>query len=145
MYWQAKNKMLVVSLSLAAAGMLACIAAVYDSFVPKGSLLAFLATMLPLGLLVAGIIAVFVWLCERFEGTPERRDEQRSKLRPPEFPTTGERQRHFLDEIERHRDVSQFPKMTAAADRYLTGVRGPAQPRNTSAQAPPLLRQWHGQ
>ncbi len=56
MCWQARNKMLVVSLSMAAAGILACVAALYDSFVPKGSLLAFLATMFPLGLLVAGIV-----------------------------------------------------------------------------------------
>ena len=145
MCWQARNKMLVVSLSMAAAGILACIAAVYDSFVPKGSLLAFLATMVPLGLLVAGIIVVFVWLCEHFESSPERRDEQRLKLRPPEFPTASERRRHFLDEIERRRNVSPFPKPTVADDRYLGGVRGPARPRVTSAQAPPLVGQGHGQ
>ncbi len=145
MCWQAKNKMLGVSLSLAAAGILACIAAVYDSFVPKGSLGAFLATMLPLGLLVAGIVVTFVWLCERFEGYSQRRSEQPFKVRPPEYPTPGERRRHFLDEIERHRSISPFPISTVDSDRYLGGVRGPAQPRKTSAQSPPLVRQWHGQ
>jgi hypothetical protein len=145
MWWQARNKMLVVSLSLAAAGMLACIAAVYDSFVPKGSLVAFFATMLPLGLLVAGLVVVFVWLCERFESTPERRDEQRLKLRPPDFPTPIEQRRHLLDEIDRHRDVSPFPKQTLAGDRYLDGLRGPARPRVNDVRTPPLAGQWHGQ
>lgn len=136
--------MLVVSLSMAAAGILACTAAVYDSFVPKGSLLAFLATLLPLALLVAGIIAVFVWLCERFESDSERRDEQRLKPRPPDFPTACER-RHFFEEIDRRRDASQFSKMTAAGDRYLGGVRGLARSRVTSARRPSPARQWHGQ
>jgi hypothetical protein len=145
MCWQAKNKMLVVSLSLASAGILACIAAVYDSLVPKGSLLAFWVTMVPMGLLVAGIVGGFVWLCERFERYSLPRSEQPPKVRPPEFPTESERQRHFLDEIERRRDVSQFPKMTAADNRYLGGIRGPARPRATSRQTPPLARQWHGQ
>jgi hypothetical protein len=145
MSWQAKNKMLVVSLSLASAGILACIAAVYDSFVPKGSLLAFWVTMVPMGLLVAGIVAGFVWLCERGERYSERRSEQPLQIRPVEFPTESERQRHFLDEIERRRDVSLFPRMTAADNRYLTGIRGPAQPKASSRYAPPLAGQWHGQ
>lgn len=146
MRWQMKNKMLVVSLCLAAAGILACIAAVYDSFVPKGSLLAFVATMFPLGLLVAVIIVGFVWLCERFESYSPPRREQPSKVRPPEIPTESERQRHFRDEVERHRDVLQFSRMTAADDRYRGGIRGYAvQPPATSRHATTLAGQWHGQ
>ncbi len=145
MSWQAKNKMLVVSLSLAAAGVLACVAAVYDSLVPKGSLWAFLATMVPMGLLVAIIIVGFVWLCERWESYSPSRREQPLKIHPPDFPTESEQRRHFLEAIERRRDVSQFPRMTAADNRYLGGVRGPAQPRTTSDQALSLVRPWHGQ
>lgn len=145
MWRRVKNKMLVGSLSLAAAGMLACMAALYDTLVPKGSVVAFLGTMLPLGVLVAGIVATFVWLCEHFEGHPERREGEPPKLRPPEFPTTLEERRHLLDEIERHRDVSPFPKQTLARDRYLDGIRGPALPRANGVQTSPLVGQWHGQ
>ena len=145
MGWQAKNKMLIVSLSLAAAGILACVGALYDTLVPKGSLVAFFATMLPLGLLVAGIVVVFVWLCERFESTPERRDEQRLKAPPTELPSAGEQRRPLRDELDRRRDVSPFLKQTAAGDRYLDGVRAPARPMVNGAQTPPLTRHWHGQ
>ena len=83
---QARNKMLMVSLSMAAAGILACMAAVYDSLVPRGSLVAFLATMFPLALLVAGIVVSFVWLCEHFETSSQRRDDAGCRRGGRSFP-----------------------------------------------------------
>jgi hypothetical protein len=145
MCWQARNKMLMVSLSMAAAGILACMAAVYDSLVPRGSLVAFLATMFPLALLVAGIVVSFVWLCEHFETSSQRRDERRLQTRRPEFPTVNERRRLFLEQIERRRNVSQFPKPTAGDNRYLDGVRGPGRSQKTATPAAPLAGHWHGQ
>jgi hypothetical protein len=145
MGWQAKNKMLIVSLSLAAAGILACIGALYDTLVPKGSLLAFLATMLPLGLLVAGIVVVFVWLCERFESCPKRLEEERLKSRTAEFPAVGEERRHLRDELDRRREVLPFPLPKLAEDRYLDGLRGTARPKASGVAVPSLSEQWHGQ
>jgi hypothetical protein len=93
MFHRMRNKMLVVSLSLAAAGILACLGALFDSLVANGSILAFLAATVPLGLAIAGVLAGFAWVCEKcesyFRRLPERRAAKRRRFpstrKPPFF------------------------------------------------------------
>jgi hypothetical protein len=67
MFHRVRNKMLVVSLSLATAGILACLGALFDSLVADGSILTFLAATVPLGLAIVGVLAGFAWLCDKCE------------------------------------------------------------------------------
>lgn len=57
MCWRAWNKTLVVSFSLAAAGILVCASTLLDSVVPKGSVLAALASMAGLAVVILLVLA----------------------------------------------------------------------------------------
>jgi hypothetical protein len=61
------NKMLVVSLSLAAAGIMVCVAALLDALVPKGSILGFAAGLVGLVVAIMLIVSGYVWLCQKCE------------------------------------------------------------------------------
>jgi hypothetical protein len=61
------KRLLVLSFTLAAAGILACAAAVIDVLLPQASVPAFLGSMVFLGGAVIGTMAAFVWLCDRCE------------------------------------------------------------------------------
>jgi hypothetical protein len=52
---------------MAAAGILACAAALGDVFMPRGSLAGFLTGMVLLGLAVAGVVIGYTWLCDKCE------------------------------------------------------------------------------
>ena len=67
------NKLIAASSALAAAGVLACGAALFDAFMPKGTLTAFLASMALLGLLVSGVMIGFTWACDRYESHARER------------------------------------------------------------------------
>ena len=60
-------KLITISSALAAAGVLACVAALFDAFMPKGSLTAFLAGIALLGLLVTGVLIGYTWACDKCE------------------------------------------------------------------------------
>jgi hypothetical protein len=64
---QLKNKVLVVSLALAVAGILTCGGALSDVFMPRGSATAFLVAMTVLFLLVSGLVIAFIWACDKWE------------------------------------------------------------------------------
>ena len=60
-------KLIAVSSALAAAGVLACAAVILDTFMPKASLAAFLASMALLGLVVTGVVIGYTWACDKCE------------------------------------------------------------------------------
>ena len=76
MFRRVRNKMLVVSLSLAAAGMLACMGALFDGLVSGGSIMAFLVATVPLGLGIMGVLLGFVWVCDKCESHLSRRADR---------------------------------------------------------------------
>ena len=152
----AGKRVLVTSIALAAAGVLACIAALFDALVPKGSLWAFFAALVPLALVIIGILFGFVKACEKCEdwlhGRRDRlfgveKDDQDEPVAPvdPREPT--------------HRDsrpVSPEALRSAARHdptRYVLGLRGPSPPKSSTAGPPkpsaPEARTrhkvWHGQ
>ena len=61
------NKLMTVSSALAAAGLLACAAAILDVIMPKESLAGFLTSMALLGLVAAGVLIGYTWACDRCE------------------------------------------------------------------------------
>jgi cytochrome bd-type quinol oxidase subunit 2 len=81
-----RNNMLVVSLSLGAAGILACMGALFDSLVAEGSIFGFLAATVPLGLAIVGILMGFAWLCDKCESYLSRRARRLAARR--RLPTT---------------------------------------------------------
>jgi hypothetical protein len=77
MGWQGWNRIFAVSLCLAAAGGLACLAALYNAFVPRGSVVAFLAATVPLALAIGAVVVGFVWVCEKIEDCLAQRADRR--------------------------------------------------------------------
>ena len=59
-----KNRLLVISLVLAASGILTCGLAVSDIFLPRGSAIVVLVSILLLGAVALGVLILFAWTCE---------------------------------------------------------------------------------
>jgi hypothetical protein len=78
------NKSIAISAALAAAGVLACAAALLNAFVPRGSLVAFLASTALLGLVATGVAIGYVWVCEKSEGYFEGRLDRLLSIGKPE-------------------------------------------------------------
>ena len=68
-----KNHMLPTSLALAAAGILTCVAALLDVFLPRGTFLAFVGWLAATGVAIAAVMISFAWNCEKAD--------ERSRLR----------------------------------------------------------------
>jgi len=67
MLTQFKNRLLLTSLALAAAGILTCVACAIDVVFPRGSLLAFLGWMVAAAIAIAAIMIGFAWSCEKVD------------------------------------------------------------------------------
>ncbi len=61
------NRPLVIALALPAAILIAGVAAILDYVFPRGSWLSFLAAMLPMALVIAGVMAGFIAACDKCE------------------------------------------------------------------------------
>jgi hypothetical protein len=77
MYGHSWKKVIVSSFALGVAGILTCISALLSDLVPTWSVLSFIAVLIPLGLAILGILAGFVWLCDKCE---EYFNEKKDKL-----------------------------------------------------------------
>jgi hypothetical protein len=142
------NKMLVVSLSLAGAGVLACAAALFDTLVPKGSVLGFLGGMAALGIVVTAVVVGFVWVCDKCEAYLSDYTDRLLSMRqqgprplakkskqPPRGPSeTGPRHTALL-----------FSPLGASAERYVESVRGTARPMADAPRTALAATLWHGQ
>ena len=121
MGWHVWNKMVAASLSLAAAGVLACVAAVFDCFVPKASVGAFVAAMVPLGMAIAAVVVGFVWLCEKCEGYFKEYTDRLFRTRLP------------------------GPRVESKKDGCDEATGSPARPKKSSSRTISITTQWHGQ
>jgi hypothetical protein len=102
MGWHGWNRIFAISLCLAAAGGLACLAALYNIVVPRGSFVAFLAATVPLGIAVVGVLLGFIWLCEQCEDYLSRRAERRFGAEPDKRQRTNRTELRLReDEYER--------------------------------------------
>jgi hypothetical protein len=89
MFRRVRDKMLVVSLCLAGAGILACVGALFDGFVSGGSIMAFLAATVPLGLAIIGVLLGFAWVCDKCETYLRRRADRLALKRRRDAATAG--------------------------------------------------------
>lgn len=85
-----RNRLLATSLALAAAGLLACIAAVLNAFFPRGSLPAFIGWMFTAGLATAAVMVGFAWICEIVDERSRVR-QRKPDERPGEWAVTSAR------------------------------------------------------
>jgi hypothetical protein len=61
------DKSIAISFALAAAGILACAGALLDAFIPRDSLLGFLAWMAVMGSIAIGTVVGYTWVCDKCE------------------------------------------------------------------------------
>ncbi len=150
------KRVLAVSMALAAAGVLACVAALYNIWVPKGSLVAFVVSLPLLALAVIAVMVGFVKACEKCEDWLHGR---RNRL----FGVGGDDEEPLnvrVDPRQRTpRDpwpASQEPSGRASqqdAGRRLLGLPGPSSPKSPNGAAPksraagavPKNSIWRGQ
>jgi hypothetical protein len=148
MCWRGRNKLIVISFSLAAAGMLACIAALYDMFVPKGSVVAFLAAIIPLGAAILVVMAAFTWACDKCEdylsGHLDRLLTMKQQA-PGKVMNKGKQDARVLPKVDQRSDALRFSQLGATADRYVDSRRGFARPNGDAPRAVAAKKQWHGQ
>ena len=142
------NKLIVVSLGLAVAGVLMCAVALLDVFIPRGSIVGFLASMALLGLIVTGVVVGYTWACDKCEsyfsgrldrllsrGKPNRSDA--ANLGAPVSPRPTE-PRAGGDA----RSTPDSPQLFSCG-RYVLTLRGSVSPRDATRAT--AARTWHGQ
>jgi hypothetical protein len=142
------EKTLVISLALAAAGILACVAALMDTVMPKGSTLAFFSTLAVLGLVVGAVLVAFTWLCDKCEAYFEARCDRTGEAGKP-------RSRFSIDpgDQQSHNDFDvpptplEFPRPNASRNQYLVTLRGAAPKKSAATEKPPIMMttKWRGQ
>lgn len=152
MSWQ-WNKMLALSFILAAAGILACVAALFDNLVPKGSLLAFLAAVIPLGVVIVGVLIAFAWFCDKCEdyfygAKDEAKEEPQAKstgIGLPETTVSNPVDSRIRNDMRYHRITIDFPSSSRLHDRYMGNLRGFSLPNAASLAKSAARDAWHGQ
>ena len=142
------NKLIVVSLGLAVVGVLMCAVALLDVFIPRGSIVGFLASMALLGLIVTGVVIGYTWICDKCESYfSGRLDRLLSKSKPNRNETVnlGAAVSPRPTEPRAGGDARSTPDspQILSCGRYVLTLRGSVSPRDaTKATA---VRTWHGQ
>jgi hypothetical protein len=145
---RAWNKMIVVSVSLAAAGMLACVAALVDALAPKGSALGFAAAMVAVGAAIALVVSGYVWVCDRCEDYLSRRTNRLLDVEEKprrETANTVKNEKRIPGEADRRDAAGQFPPPGPSTSHYVGNLRGFARPEVDFPRAVSAKKWWHGQ
>jgi len=142
------NKTIVVSLSLAAAGVITCIAALLESVAPKESVMSFLAVKCALGVVIIAVMVGFAWICDKCEDYFSRRIDR--LLDPKQHTSRGTankegNKRSAPGETDYRFAVRQLPGPNLPLSRYVAGLRGSARANADAARAAVLGKRWHGQ
>jgi hypothetical protein len=77
-----KNRALIISLALAASGILTCGLALADIFLPRGVAILLLVSIPLLGGLVLGVLIAFAWTCEWLDRRGYLRVPSRTARKP---------------------------------------------------------------
>ncbi len=148
MWRHAWKNTLAISSILAAGGILSCLGALLEIFMPKGSPVAFLGTMILLGLAVAAVLVGFAWVCEKFEGHFDGRPDRlpsRSKLNGNDAvdPRAAMRSRSAESKIVRGTRPPPDAPQLFSRGQYVSTFRGSIAPKNAGNRT--ATRTWHGQ
>ena len=142
------NKLTVISLALAAGGVLTCAGALLDVFIPSGSLVGFLARMLVLGFAITGVVIGFTWSCDKcesyFSGRLDRLLDG-SKQDPSDAEKPGTVVGPRLPETRGYGDsrLTREAPQPLSRGRYIGTLRGSI-PSKDAAKAT-MAHTWHGQ
>ena len=142
------NKLIAVSLALAVAGVLMCAVALLDVFIPRGSLVGFLARMALLAIIVTGVVIGYTWACDKCESYFSGRLDRllsRSKPNRSDAANLGAAVSPRPTEPRAVGDARSAPDAPQlfSCGRYVPTLRGSVSPRDaTKATA---ARTWHGQ
>jgi hypothetical protein len=147
MYGKSSWKRVIVgSFLLGVAGMLTCVSALLSDIVPAWSVLAFIAALIPLGIVIAVVLAGFLWLCDKCEGhfvdrTDRILDGTKQAL------TAGSRPKYdvFFDDASRRHVKFIFPGQEPALEQYATTMQAPDAREPNAAMNLPPKKPWHGQ
>ena len=136
-----------VEWAVAGGGILACAAALLGLLAPTASAVAFFAMTAVLGLVIAGVIATFAWLCGCWDDAgPDRGDRlaEAAERRSDVWARKAAALRKSLEQ-ERRQRLREFPPQTYAGENYLTTLRGFERPKSHPAAAAAANPRRHGQ
>jgi hypothetical protein len=139
MYGHSWKKVIFSSFALGVAGILTCISALLSDLVPTWSVLSFITVLIPLGLAILGILAGFVWLCDKFEDyLNEKKDKllEGGKRKSDKEISPNDQPFHNGANSRYIKCVS--PQSGHLLNQYTSTLRGsgPANPYNTTICSP---------
>jgi hypothetical protein len=146
MYGKSWKKVIVSSFVLSVAGIMTCMSALLSDLVPAWSMLAFLAVLIPLGLAIVGILAGFVWICDKCENYFADRKE---KLLDPGNRKSGKKtgpNDQKTSDGANHRYIKYMPPLQdRVLEQYTTTLRPSRFTKPLSTIYVPPTKLWHGQ
>jgi hypothetical protein len=127
MFGRGWNKTIVVSLSLAAAGVITCIAALLDSVAPTESVGSFLVVKCALGAVIIVVMISFAWMCDKCENYFSERIDRLLDTKKNTFRGAAkqvEKDNSVRHEADFHFSIYSFPRTSVSAGRYVGGLPG---------------------
>jgi len=146
MYGHSWKKVIFSSFALGVAGILTCISALLSDLVPTWSVLAFIAVLIPLGLAIVGILAGFVWICDKCEEYfNEKKDKllEGGKRKSDKETSPNDQPFHNAANSRYIKYVSLRPGHLL--NQYTSTLRGSGPAKPYHAIIFPPTKKWHGQ
>ncbi len=141
---------MALSWAVAGGGILACAAALLELLAPTASAAVFLTMTAVLGLVIAGVVAIFAWLCGCWDDAwPDRGDRvdrlaEAAKRRSDALARKAAALHKSLEQ-ERRQRLREFPPQTCAGESCRTTLRGFERPKSHPAGAAAANPRRHGQ
>ena len=141
--WRMQDKMITVSCAFAAAGILACVAALFNVLVPSGAVLRLAIGMVVLPVMITIAVVGFVGLCDGCEGFLNAR--KRKPPRKKSYDAVGKAEPQNDTAAKRSQTFYPIQRISDFNDRYVGGLRGAARGSGRAATAAFGAKRWHGQ
>jgi hypothetical protein len=139
--WRPNDKLITVSCSLAAGGILACLAALFNTLVLSRSTVEFLVGLVALPVMIAIIVMGFVALCDGCE------DFLHTRRQPPKKGkrTAADNRRPSTRDAARSEPFYPLQRIGDFRDRYVGGLRGASHVSASVSGSTINAKRWHGQ
>jgi hypothetical protein len=146
MYGNSWKKVIVGSFVLGFAGIMTCISALLSELVPAWSVLAFIAVLIPLGFVIVGILAGFVWFCDKLEDyLTENKDKLLEGQKRKSDKKISQNDQPFQNEANSRYIKYISPQPGRLLDQYISTLRGSGPAKPFHAMRIPPTKKWHGQ
>jgi hypothetical protein len=142
------NKLIAMSVAMAAAGILACAAALFDVFIPQGSIVGLCIRMTLLGVAVAGGVVGYTWVCDKCESYLSGRlaplsEASQSDHSDTATPAGAVNQRRTEPRVPDDARSIPDPQHPFFRGPYVLSLRGSVSAKHTTTST--AARTWHGQ